>query len=445
MKNKINPQVQTHIDAIKLKIIDSINQTNWVEYENNIQKSLEIFKDSVNRSISPNSSIVIKELFSFLIQVNFIHLDNYDFDKSMKLVSDIYNIYFQRDRSNEVDSVIDVFMPNALLNDFIKKLYNRIHPNDFKNFRELVNTLPLIEYLIELIKLFNFEDINFNSTISYFVEAIFNNTRLSYDDKLNILIRTMKKIDQYTIPLLSEIGLKNKKFDQIKCNNFYIQEFSTILRLCYLRNYIVLFQKIFSLKNESYATTATIQNENFKQITSIALMFIITDQTHDFEYKKEFIHSKISSFHHTKNLIDFLKSSYPNHNCNEEIWSSYFNMTALSRKWKDRVNGLTTFDHSPEIFYILYLVFYIKSSCYSELFLNFPMKIGQADRFDIISQNFINHFNGKKDKIINDFILAFEIKLDEEYKNLVISNLKEIVPKLDDAIKIMIENQKKEK
>ncbi len=442
MENKISPQIQTHIDAMKLKIIESIDNTSWIEYENNIKQSLKIFKDSVNHSISPNSSIIIKELYSLLIQTNFILLNNNYFERAIKLISDVYNIYSKRDKSNEVSTAYDAFFSDSLLFDFDTELYERINPNDYKNFRELVNTLPMIEYLIELIKLFNFEDTDFNSTISYFIESIFKNEQLSDKDKQEIIIRTLKEIDHYTRPLLSEFDVKNKAFDQDKCNNFYIQELATILRLCYLRDNLDIFVEVFNLKNERFITSAKIQSDNYKQITSILIMYIITDLTHEYSYKKKFLQSIISYSCFSNKLIDCFRASHSVHDCDIKIWSPYFNMTALVDKWKMRTSGLTTFDHSPEIFYILYLVFFINYKCYAEFFIEYPIKVGRADRFDVYSKKFIDHLNNiKEDKIINDFILAFKVELFDEYKKLVLSNLNEIVPQLEKAIKLMNENQ----
>ncbi|NQT65003.1 MAG: hypothetical protein HQ554_02380 [FCB group bacterium] len=73
------------------------------------------------------------------------------------------------------------------------------------------------------------------------------------------------------------------------------------------------------------------------------------------------------------------------------------------------------------------------------------MRNDRADRFDVISQSFIEHLKNdkKKNRILSEYIFTFDIDISGSNKEKYISNLENIYPKLKNAYNKYIAEQNK--
>jgi len=443
-------KTEEYLISIKQTLVKSILDEKWNEYSQLLNSFTSIFFKAINDSISPNTSTIIESFLHTFFDVNKTLVERREYSRAIDLTKKLYLTYWGRNTKNEIRTNIDLYFPNNVIYKLIDSTYKMIDPNDYKSHREILNELPVQEYYLNLAEFFKFQNESLNQTISYFYERIYSNSLLSEIDRNDILRRAVIHLNNCTIPYLSSFRKTDRNISQMYTNNYYINELSSILRYSYLENDIKTFQRIFDLKSNTIIGVKENQNICFKQIVLIVIMFIITDTNKIFEEKSPFLNSFIvdDNSSHTYTLIEYIKEMRFNddiNNCKENLWCAYQNMISLTTRWKERGKSISTFDHSPETFYILYLSFFVKKGCYEKLLFKYPVSYGRADRFDVISQSFIDHLNDKKkNQIISDFLIAFSLDVSEKNKDLYKSNLMSIYPNLKKAFEIYLSKQNDE-
>jgi len=441
-------KAEEYLLSIKQELKKNISNEKWAVYHQLLNSFFSIFSKAIDDSISPRTSTIVESFLHIFFNINKTLVERREYSRAIELTKKLYLTFWERNKKNEIRTNLDPFLPNNVIFKLIDSTYKMIDPNDYKSHREILNELPVQEYYVKLAEFFKFQNESLNRTISYFYERIYSNSLLSEIDRNDIIKRAIIYLNNCTYPYLSSFRKLGKDIDQSMVNDYYIKELSSILRCSYINKDIKSFRRIIDLKNSTLIGIKENQNSCFKQIVLIALMFIITDPNKTSEEKAPFLNSYIvdNNSSHTYKLVEYFKEMrFENglNTCKKHIWCAYRNMINLTSIWKERVTGLTTFDHSPELFYILYLSFFVNVDCYENLFLEFPVRNDRADRFDVISQSFIEHLKDdkKKNRILSDYIFAFNIDISGSNKEKYISNLENIYPKLKDAFNKYIEEQ----
>ncbi|MCD4817055.1 MAG: hypothetical protein K8S23_00005, partial [Candidatus Cloacimonetes bacterium] len=414
----------------------NILSKNWNNYSKLLNRTIIIFSKAVDLSLRPSISPTIEEFFSIFLNSISVLLEEREFKKAISLIEKIHSKYSERNSYKEKQTMYDYFYPDPVLDKLIETTYKGIYPNDFRTYRELIAEIPLLEFLVEQAKLFEFKDDNLNQTISYFFEIIYSNSSLSVTDRNDVFKKSISRLNNITSSLISTFSKDKNKINPKQINNFYIREWSSILRIAFLNDDIKTFQNVLNIKNDWVVGVSENQNICFKEIVLIIVMLIITDEAKSYEYKNKFLRAELTNEMSSgiSTLISFLdKIKYEDgydYSCLKNMWVAYNNMVFLTKIWKEITAGLTTFDHSPEIFYILYLIFYVDSDCYLNLFLEFPLQFGRIDRFDLISKDFEQHLSGTRaNKIMGDFISIFSINDLDSQRKVYITNSKNISTK----------------
>lgn len=388
MISSLNRSVDDYLKEFQNAIISSIDNLEWSKYRYLVDNLILALGIIVDGSISPNRSGIVRSTFSVLFDIAIKLLQSNEYDRLLDLLERVFSRYQERKMDNEPRDFVSSFFGDLVIWKYSEALYKEIQKGKIFELPDAVQSVTQLRFLVEqhflFFRLFHIQV--FDQSISEYFSCILNNVKLAEQEKefaITSCIRELYRITQHDLGELRHFSDERDRADVLR---FYVLEWSAILRYLYQKDMYSAVEMIFSNNSSNVIGIDLVTNQFFPQLVHVFIMMIVMDRDHEISYKDKYAKVLIpQKYVHSIGISEYILQ-FRYRDSFENLKGSYISFTKLAERWKTRSNTLTTFDHSPENYIILFSIFHYDPAMYSE-FISWAMELTRFDRFEEMLDN----------------------------------------------------------
>ena len=439
MNNKPVRTVDYYLGMINSQIMSSIDKTEWAEYEKLIDDFMLLIGKIVNQTISPNRSNIVRNTYKMLYKIALKLLQCNQYKMSSDLLYRALKIYKERKRDNEPHDLISEVFGDMIICDYSKALYNEIGYVRVYGTYDIIRSLTQLEFLVDLhfhfLILLNQKV--FDQLVSFFTSCIIENVKLSKQENELVLTNSVLELYRITQHDLSDTRKFSDGRKKEEVLNYYVLEWSEIIRSLYKHDKYSTIEMIFSHVGSSVMGITTVIDTFFPSIAHIFIMMLSMDRDHELEYIGKFADIPVpQKYTSTTNISTYvLRAS--KQSMKEILKNSYSAFAILSDRRQIPKASLSSFDNSPEVYLVFFNIFEIDPEFYSDT-ISWIMELSRFDSFQNILPQIKSalgyYYNGLRNSMMLDVLKtltivfpSFQNKLQDNRKLLDNLNILEMI------------------